>query len=126
LSTRARRISAAASWSRYLARHHNAIDPFKGMERPQPSQDSTTRGLSRGDLVRMLDHARKYESARTYAIVAVLIATACRASSLIGANLEGYGSDRGHRTLDAPVKGAKTKRWVLPPFACEALDAYLA
>lgn len=125
-ATRARRISAASSWSRYLARHGDAADPFAGMDRPKAPKHSTTRGLSRDELARMLDHARRHESARTYAILAVLVVTACRASSLIGADLAGYGSDRGHRTLDAPVKGGHTKRWVLPPFACEAIDAYLA
>jgi len=125
-STRARRISAASSWSRYLARHGEATDPFAGMDRPKAPATSTTRGLSRDELTRMLDHARRYESARTYAILAVLIVTACRASSVIGADHAGYGSDRGHRTLDAPVKGGRTKRWVLPPLACQALDAYLA
>lgn len=125
-STRARRISAASSWSRYLARYGEAADPFAGMDRPKAPRHSTTRGLSRDELTRMLDHARRYESARTYAILAVLIVTACRASSLIGADLAGYGSDRGHRTLDAPVKGGQTKRWVLPPLACDAIDTYLA
>lgn len=125
-STRARRISTASSWSRYLARHGGIADPFVGMDRPKVHGESSTRGLSRGELSRMLDHTRRYETARTHAILAVLVVTACRASSLIGADLEGYGSDRGHRTIDAPVKGGWAKRWVLPPFACEALDTYLA
>ncbi|WP_344939261.1 tyrosine-type recombinase/integrase [Actinomadura miaoliensis] len=43
-----------------------------------------------------------------------------------GTTVSGYGRDRGHAALDLPVKGGRTRRFVLPPFACGALHRYLA
>ncbi|MFI6519917.1 tyrosine-type recombinase/integrase [Spirillospora sp. NPDC050679] len=128
-SSRARRLAAVSSWYTYLHRvGAAAANPFAGMERPATDpQATTTRGLSKTELERLLAYAGKYESARTYALLAVLVATGCRVGGVIGADLDGYGHDRGHRVLDLPVKGpdGKTMRMVLPAFACHALDAYL-
>ncbi|MEV3927053.1 tyrosine-type recombinase/integrase [Actinomadura coerulea] len=127
-ATRARRLAAASSWYRYLARTGAAArNPFgEGMERPTPPKASATRGLSEDELQRLLAYAAARESARTYALLAVMIATGCRVSSVTGTTLGGLGRDRGHATLDLPVKGGATKRFVLPPFAADALDRYLA
>ncbi|MFC9976718.1 tyrosine-type recombinase/integrase [Spirillospora sp. NPDC127200] len=106
-SSRARRLAAVSSWYTYLHRvGAAAANPFAGMERPATDpQASTTRGLSKTELERLLAYAGKYESARTYALLAVLMATGCRVGGVIGADLDGYGHDRGHRVLDLPVKG---------------------
>lgn len=126
--TRARRISAAASWYAYLGRARGVPNPFDGMERPRVPGASSTRGMSEDELQRMLAYARQRETPRTYAVLALLVATAARDGSIVGARLDGLGHDRGHRVIDLPVKGAagKTKRFVLPPLACEAIDAWLA
>jgi integrase len=39
--------------------------------------------------------------------------------------VDSLGHDSGHRTIDLPVKGGTTKRFVLPPLAADAIDAYL-
>jgi integrase len=129
-ATRARRLSAASSWYAYLHRAGRAArNPFgDGMERPRVADVSRTRGISEDELERMLAYARGRESERTYAILALLVATAARDGSLVRATLGGLGWDRGHRVIDLPVKGqaGKTKRFVLSPFAGDALDGWLA
>jgi integrase/recombinase XerD len=128
-ASRARRLAAVSSWYTYLQRAQAAeTNPFAGMERPAVNaQASTTRGLSRSELEKLLAHARRHESARTYALLAVMVATGCRVGGVIGADLDGYGHDRGHTVLDLPVKGpaGARKRMVLPAFAVDALQTYL-
>jgi len=127
-STRARRLSAVSSWYGYLHRAGLvARNPFgKGMERPTVPAESATRGLSADELERLLAYAETRESARTYALVALMVSTGCRVSSVTGTSMGSIGRDRGHTVIDLPGKGGKTKRFVLPPLAASALDRYLA
>jgi integrase/recombinase XerD len=127
-ATRARRISSVSSWYGYLTRAGAAArNPFgDGMDRPRVAAGSETRGLSEDELDRLLAYAAVRETARTFALLAVMVATGCRVSSVTGTVLSGLGRDSGHTVLDLPVKGGKTKRFVLPPFATAALDRYLA
>lgn len=128
-ATRARRLSAASSWYKYLTRAKRAVvNPFAGdMERPRVSDVSKTRGLSGDQLEQLLAYTRTQESERTFAILSMLVATGARDGSLIRATTEGLGWDRGHRVIDLPVKGpaGATKRFVLSPFAGDALDRWL-
>jgi len=126
-STRARRLSAVSSWYGYLHRA-GIIDrnPFgRGMERPTVPQVSSTRGLSADELERLLAYAAARESARTYALLTLMLSTGCRVSSVIRATVDSIGRDRGHTVIDLPVKGGRVKRLVLPPLAADALDRYL-
>jgi integrase/recombinase XerD len=126
-ATRARRLSAASSWLRYLLRIKAAtLNPFDDMERPKVSQASETRGMSEDELDRFLACAQQCESARTFALLAVMATTACRVSSVIGAQVSGLGYDRGYQVIDLPVKGGHSKRFVLPAFAIDALAAWQA
>lgn len=126
-ATRARRLSAASSWYAYLTRAGRArINPFLGMERPRVSDVSATRGMSEDDMERMLAYARERETSRTFAISALLVSTAARDGSIVAARADALGWDRGHRTIDLPVKGGKNKRFILPAFAIEALERYFA
>jgi site-specific recombinase XerD len=126
-ATRARRISAASSWSRYLLRHGAAArNPFENMERPQVPKESGTRGMSEDQLNRFLACAQQRESARTFALLSLMAATACRVSSADCALLSGLGDDRGHRVIDMPVKGGRLKRFVLPAVTVDALSAWRA
>lgn len=129
-ATRARRLAAASSWYAYLHRAgRSRRNPFgEGMERPRVSEVSRTRGMSEDELERMLAYARERESERTFAILALLVATAARDGSIIRATTSELGWDRGHRVIDLPVKGqaGKTKRFILSPFAGQALDRWLA
>jgi site-specific recombinase XerD len=95
------------------------------MDRPRVAAASQTRGLSEDELDRLLAYAAARESARTFALLAVMVATGCRVSSVTGTALSDLGRDSGHTVLDLPVKGGRTKRFVLPPFATTALDRYL-
>lgn len=126
-STRARRLAAASSWYAYLVRADVcARNPFTGMERPSVSADaSPTRGLTPADLAQLLTYAREHESARTYALLAMLATTAGRIGSVLAVTVGGLGSDQGHRVADLVTKGDHTKRVVLVPLAVAAIDAYL-
>lgn len=125
-ATRARRLSAASSWFRYLVRHGAAdLNPFDSMERPRVPKQSGTRGMSEEELSRFLAYAQQRESARTYALLSLMAATACRVSSVTGSELSGLGHDKGHRVIDMPVKGGKLKRFVLPAVTLAAISTWL-
>lgn len=127
-ATRARRISAASSWYAYLVRAGVATrDPFgKGMERPKAPPKSSTRGMSVEEIERTLAYAKAKESKRTYALLVLMVNTAARVGGATGARAGDIGHDRGHMVIDLPVKGGSTKRFVLPPMAVDAINAYLA
>jgi len=126
-ATRARRLSAASSWLRYLLRLEVAsLNPFDDMERPKIPPRSATRGMSEEELNRFLAYAQQRESARTYALLSLMAATACRVSSVTGAQLTGISEDSGHRVIDMPVKGAHFQRFVLPAVTVDALSAWRA
>jgi integrase/recombinase XerD len=126
-ATRARRLSTASSWCRYLLRIGAAsLNPFDDMDRPRLPATSETKGMSEDQLNRFLAYARERESVRTYALLSLMAATACRVSSVTGVQLSGLGEDSGHRVIDMPVKGGKLKRFVLPAVTLDALRAWRA
>jgi site-specific recombinase XerD len=127
-ATRARRLSAVSSWFAYLMRADAAaFNPFgEGMERPKQPEVSKTRGMSEDQLDRLLACSRERETPRTFALLTLMASTACRVSSATGAQLSGIGDDRGYRVIDLPVKGGKTKRFVMPALMVEAIDRWLA
>lgn len=127
-ATRARRLSAASSWYNYLVRAGLADrNPFGvGMERPAVAKASTTRGMSEAELETMLAYAKVRESARTYALLTLMVATGARVSSATRTAVDDIGRDSGHAVIDLPTKGHKTKRFVLPPVAVDAVESYLS
>lgn len=126
-ATRARRLSAASSWLRYLLRVGAAsLNPFDDMERPKIPPRSATKGMSEDQLNRFLAYAQQRESPRNYALLSVMAATACRVKSVTGAKLSGLGEDLGHRVIDMPVKGGHSQRFVLPALTVGALTAWRA
>lgn len=126
-ATRARRLSAASSWCGYLLRLGAAAsNPFDRMDRPRQPKISATRGMSEDELDKFLACAQQQESARTYALLSLMAATACRVSSVTGALLSALGDDSGHRVIDMPVKGGQFKRFVLPALVLDAIGAWLA
>ncbi|MFH8531470.1 tyrosine-type recombinase/integrase [Streptomyces tendae] len=127
-STRARRLAAVSSWYTYLIRADVADrNPFEGMDRPSVSADtSSTRGLTADQLARILKQARNYESARTYALLALLTFTGARIGSLLSAPVQAIGHDEGHRVIDLVTKRDRKMRVVLVPVAVEAVERYLA
>lgn len=126
-ATRARRLSAVSSWCGYLIHADAATrNPFEHMERPRIPKLSETKGLSEDQLNRLLAYAQERESARTYALLSLMAATACRVCSVTGAKLDGIGEDHGHRVIDMPVKGGASKRFVLPAVTADAIAAWRA
>jgi integrase/recombinase XerD len=123
----ARRVAAVSSWYTYLIREQCAdINPFEGAERPRlDGQASRTRGLSRKQITAILGHAADHESARTYALLWLMFATAGRISSILDARIEHLSQDLGHQVLDLVVKGGHSKRFVIPPAALAAVWRYL-
>lgn len=126
-TTRARRLSAVSSWFGYLMRAGAAeSNPFgKGMERPKQPVVSGTRGMSEDQLDRLLAYASERETPRTFALLTTMASTACRVSSATRAAHAGLGDDRGYRVIDLPVKGGKTKRFVMPALMIEAVGRWL-
>jgi integrase/recombinase XerD len=126
-ATIGRRIAAVSSWYTYLLREQcAAINPFEGAERPRlDAHASRTRGLSREQVAAVLGHAADHESARTYALLWLMFATAGRISSILDARIEQLGQDRGHQVLDLAVKGGRVKRFAIPPAALAAVQSYL-
>lgn len=127
-STRGRRLAVASSWYEYLVRADIAErNPFAGMDRPSVSaDDSPTHGLTAAELATLLNHAKRHESARTYALLVTLATTAGRIGSVLSATVGALGHDKGHRVIDLKTKGDHKKRFVLVPLAVEAIGACLA
>ncbi len=132
-STIARRVSAVASWYSYLVantaddpRPLVARNPARAAGRPRVDPDhSATVGLSRAEADRLLAQAR-LDSPSSHALILLLLLTGLRVGSAIGARVEDLGTDRGHRTLDVPVKRGGRRRVPLPPALAGSLDAMLA
>jgi integrase/recombinase XerD len=127
-ATIGRRVAAVSSWYTYLVRERCAvINPFEGAERPRLDPgNSSTRGLSREQVTAVLEHAGAHESARTYALLWLMFATAGRISSILDARIEDLSQDRHHQVLDLTVKGGRTKRFAIPPAALAAIHDHLA
>lgn len=126
-ATIGRRVAAVSSWYTYLIRERCALcNPFDGAERPRlESGHSSTRGLTREQISSILGHAAAHESARTYALLWLMFATAGRISSVLDARIEDLGQDRHHQVLDLRVKGGRIKRFAIPPAALAAIRSYL-
>lgn len=127
-ATIGRRVAAVSSWYTYLVRERcAAFNPFEGAERPRlDSGDSSTRGLSREQIMSMLRYAAAHESARTYALLWLMFVTAGRIGSILDARIEDLSQDRGHQVLDLAVKGGRSKRFAIPPAALAAIQDHLA
>ncbi|MFD4912871.1 tyrosine-type recombinase/integrase [Streptomyces virginiae] len=127
-STQARRLAAVSAWYAYLVRAEVADrNPFLNMDRPSVSaDDSPTQGLTPAQLAAVLKHAREHESARTYALLAVLATTAARIGSVLAATVGALGHDEGHRVIRLKTKGDHRKRFALVPLAVQAVETYLA
>src|SRR5262249_35063606 len=126
-ATIGRRVAAVSSWYTYLVREQcAALNPFEGAQRPRlDGEASRTRGMSREQLPAILGHAAEHESARTYALLWLMFATAGRISSVLDARIEHLGQDLGHQVLDLVVKGGHRKRFAIPPAALAAVQRYL-
>jgi site-specific recombinase XerD len=125
-ATRARRLASVSSWYKYLLRtEHTGRNPFDAMDRPALPPVSATRGMSEMELEKLLAYASEREAPRGFAVLSLMAATACRVSSVTGAEIDSLGYDSGHQVIDLPVKRGHVKRFLLPALTLEAIGAYL-
>jgi integrase/recombinase XerD len=120
-----RRMSALASFYRYCVRQRALTEsPFFEVARPAVSGDSTTTGLSRDELRRLVDVAQA-DSARSGALVALLAFNGLRITEALSRDVEHLTYDEGHRVLRIERKGGKRAVTPLAPPVVRALDAYV-
>lgn len=125
-TTRARRLSAAASFYAYaVSEARLAISPVANVKRPKVDADfSATRGLSKTEALAFLEAARM-DGPRSYALASLLLFTGIRTSEARMASVSDLQHDSGHRVLVVERKGGKRAKIALPPQVVEALAGYL-
>jgi site-specific recombinase XerD len=126
-ATVARRLSALSGYfRRALEDDLLTRSPMAGVERPKVPSDSPKLGLSRQELLTLMEGAQAY-GLRAHALVALLAYTGCRISELCNAKVGDVGVDRdGVRVLEVTRKGGRRQTLPLTPPAAAAVDAYLA
>lgn len=125
-SSLARRLSAIASWYTYLVQE-DVVDrsPFAHVVRPEVSNESTTRGLTRAQARSMTECAVE-SGRRDEALIKLLLFSGVRESEAILADVDDLGWEDDHRTLDVVRKGGKTQRIALSLVAADAIEQMLA
>lgn len=126
-SSVARRLSAVSAWYAYLVGEEvTDRNPLAHVRRPPVDpDDSPTRGLTR-DEARVFLNVLREAPLRDRALGRLLLLDGLRSAAVRGARADGLSWDRGHRVLEVPMKGGKTKRVPLAPGTIDAVDAYLA
>jgi len=92
--------------------------------RRSASGDSTTTGLSRDELRRLVDVAQA-DSARSGALVALLAFNGLRITEALSRDVEHLTYNEGHRVLCIERKAGKRGTAPLAPPVVRALDAYV-
>jgi site-specific recombinase XerD len=124
-ATVARKLSAVAGFYEYgIGAEVLAHSPVASVRRPKVSLESQTVGLTAAELRRLLTVASA-RSARSSALVSVLVFCGVRVSEALDANARDYSHDQGHRVLNVTRKGGNRGRVALAPPVVRALDAYL-
>lgn len=121
-SSVARMLSALGSLYAYLVDEGQiAASPMARVKRPRVDRDaSTTSGLTASEAKVLLQTAQN-DSARSYALVSLLLMTGCRVSELLGARFIDLSWDSGYRVLSVTRKGGRRQKMVLPAAAQRAL-----
>lgn len=121
-ATRQRRLSALSTWYGWLTDQDLcAVVPTARIRRPQRTGESTTLGLARDELARLLATAEA-EGPAAHALVCLLALNGLRISEVTGARSVDLDSDRGHRILRVTRKGGKRQAIPLAPRTAAALD----
>ena len=129
----ARRVAAVSSWYKYLYRNTKddpqplaLTNPADTDGRPDIDPDNTfTVGLSTAEADRLCAAADR-DSARSSALIRLLLYGGLRCGSAIGADIGDLGHDRGYRVLTVRMKGGKIRRAPLPAALSEAIDLMLS
>lgn len=121
----ARRLSCLAKFYDYgievAALTHS---PVPHVRRPKVSEESSSVGLSRDELVRLLDEAERH-SLRFGALVHLLAYNGLRIAEALGADVDDLTHDRGHRVLRITRKGGKAATVPLAPPTVRTMVAYI-
>ena len=125
-STVARKLSAVSSFYSYAGSAGRVTaNPAALVKRPKVASDAgSTPGMTDQQAQALLDAARA-DSARSYALVSVLLFTGARLSEALGANFSDLRHDAGHRLLTVTRKGGTRAPLPLPPQVVNALGSYL-
>ncbi len=121
-ATVARRLCTVAGFYRYAEEEGLiAHSPAVHVRRPRLDYESHAVGLDRNELGALLV-AAGLASARDHALVSLLALNGLRVSEAIGADIEAFGLERGHRTLTITRKGSKVVIIPLAPRTARAID----
>lgn len=121
----ARRLSCLAKFYDYgIEVEALTHSPVLHVRRPKVSEESASVGLSRDELVRLLDEAERH-SLRFGALVHLLAFNGLRIAEALAADVDDLTHDRGHRVLRITRKGGKAATVPLAPPTVRTLDAYV-
>jgi integrase/recombinase XerD len=124
-STIARRLSALSSFYRYaLAQRAVTESSMPLVSRPKVSDESTSVGLDRDEMRRLLVAAQS-DGPRSTALVTLLAVNGLRITEGLSRNVEHLRWDEGHRVLLLDRKGGKRAKAPLSAVTSRALDAYI-
>lgn len=122
IATVARRLSTICVFYKYMAaEEYIAKDPAVYVRRPKVSTESTTLGLDRdelGKLIYVAENSRPNE----YALVCLLGLNGLRVSEACTAQIESLTNQRGHRCLQIMGKGDKPALIPMSPRTARAVD----
>jgi site-specific recombinase XerD len=121
-TTIARRLCTIACFYRYAEQEDLIrISPAVRVRRPRLDYESHATGLDRNEVGAMLV-AAGLAGARDHALLSLLALNGLRVSEALGADIEQFGLERGHRTLRIVRKGGKIVTIPLAPRTARALD----
>ncbi len=123
--TVARRLSAASSLFRWAVDEQLlAGNPMVRVRRPTITLTPPAVALELSDMGSLLAHAG-WHSPRAEVLLTLLLLNALRVGEILGADADGLGVDRGHRTLRVRRKGGRNDQVPLASPTATAVDRYL-
>jgi integrase/recombinase XerD len=121
-ATITRRLCTIAGFYKYAVEEELlGHSPAAHVRRPRLDYESHATALDRNELGALLVAAGLGVSAE-HALISLLALNGLRVSEATGANIEGLGVERGHRTLVITRKGAKVVTIPLAPRTARAID----
>lgn len=126
-ATRARKISVASSFHRFLRRRYPdrfGTNPFADSKRPKVSKRSETVGLTMEQALRLFDVAQR-QGSWDHCMVQVLLGTGMRVSELVHARTWHVRREGDYTTIQITRKGDTTDRVPLPEDAARAIRTHV-
>ncbi len=121
-ATVARRLCTVAGFYRYAEEEGRVpVSPAARVRRPRLDCEPHAVGLDRNEVGALLV-AAGLGSPAEHALITLLALNGLRVSEAMGADIEGLGLERGHRTLTVLRKGGKVVTVPLAPRTARAVD----